>query len=106
MTAAHSIDLPAVLAERLTATHPDVLRELLTTFIHTLMGAVPNAPTPETATGTTNSTSAQAVWISRSQSCATVPTSRTGCCNAANAPSGPSPPWLPPVTCSECPPGR
>jgi putative transposase len=39
MTAAHDIDLPALLAERLTTTHPDVLRELLATFIHTLMGA-------------------------------------------------------------------
>ena len=29
MTAAHDIDLPALLAERLTTTHPDVLRELL-----------------------------------------------------------------------------
>ena len=29
MTAAHDIDLPAVLAERLTTTHPDVLREVL-----------------------------------------------------------------------------
>jgi putative transposase len=39
MTTAHDIDLAAVLAERLTTTHPDVLRELLATFIHTLMGA-------------------------------------------------------------------
>jgi hypothetical protein len=39
MTTAHDIDLPAVLADRLTTTHPDVLRELLATFIHTLMGA-------------------------------------------------------------------
>jgi hypothetical protein len=39
MTTAHNIDLPTVLAERLTTTHPDVLRELLSTFIHTLMGA-------------------------------------------------------------------
>src|ERR1700761_9023036 len=39
MTAAHDIDLPAALAERLTTTHPDVLRELISTFIHTLMGA-------------------------------------------------------------------
>ncbi|CAN3131754.1 Mutator family transposase [Mycobacterium sp. smrl_JER01] len=39
MTTAHNIDLPAVLAERLTTAHPDVLRELLATFIHTLMGA-------------------------------------------------------------------
>jgi hypothetical protein len=39
MTTGHDIDWPEVLAERLTTTHPDVLRELLTTFIHTLMGA-------------------------------------------------------------------
>ncbi|BDE14610.1 hypothetical protein MKCMC460_45840 [Mycobacterium sp. 20KCMC460] len=43
MTAAHDIDLPALLAERLTTTHPDVLRELLATFIHTLMGAEADA---------------------------------------------------------------
>ena len=43
MTAAHDIDLPALLAERLTTTHPDVLRELLSTFIHTLMGAEADA---------------------------------------------------------------
>jgi putative transposase len=39
MTAAHDIDWPLLLAERLTAIHPDVLRELLAAFIHTLMGA-------------------------------------------------------------------
>ena len=39
MTTAHDIDWPQVLAERLTTAHPDVLRELLATFIHTLMGA-------------------------------------------------------------------
>ena len=38
MTTAPDIDRPQVLAERLTTTHPDVLRELLTTLIHTLMG--------------------------------------------------------------------
>ena len=43
MTTAHDIDWPQVLAERLTTTHPDVLRELLTTFIHTLMGAEADA---------------------------------------------------------------
>ena len=32
-----------VLAERLTTTHPDVLRELLATFIHTLMGTEADA---------------------------------------------------------------
>ena len=43
MTTAHDIDWPAVLADRLTATSPDVLRELLATFIHTLMGAEADA---------------------------------------------------------------
>ena len=43
MTTAHDIDLPTVLAERLTTCHPDVLRELLATFIHTLMGAEADA---------------------------------------------------------------
>ena len=32
-----------MLAERLTTAHPDVLRELLATFIHTLMGAEADA---------------------------------------------------------------
>src|ERR1700751_5122888 len=39
MTTVHDIDCPQLLSERLTTTHPDVLRELLATFIHTLMGA-------------------------------------------------------------------
>src|SRR5258708_37830686 len=43
MTTAHDIDWPQVLAERLTTTHPDVLRELLSMFIHTLMGAEADA---------------------------------------------------------------
>jgi putative transposase len=43
MTAAHDIDWPQLLAERLTTTHPDVLRELLATFIHALMGAEADA---------------------------------------------------------------
>jgi putative transposase len=43
MTAAHDIDWPQLLAERLTTTHPDVLRDLLTTFIHALMGAEADA---------------------------------------------------------------
>ena len=60
MTTAHDIDWPQVLAERLTTTHPDVLRELLATFIHALMArklmpcaapdmvsAAPNVPISE-----------------------------------------------------------
>ena len=43
MTAVHDIDLPTVLADRLTSASPDVLRELLALFIHTLMGAEADA---------------------------------------------------------------
>lgn len=43
MTTAHDIDWPAVLAERFTTAHPDVLRELLATVIHTLMGTEADA---------------------------------------------------------------
>jgi putative transposase len=43
MTTVHDIDWPAVLADRLTTTHPDGLRELMSTFIHTLMGAEADA---------------------------------------------------------------
>ncbi|EUA02423.1 transposase, Mutator family protein [Mycobacterium kansasii 662] len=102
MTAAHDIDLPAVLAERLTTTHPDVLRELLATFIHTLMGAEADALCGagygQRSSERTNSRNGyrhrqfdtrQEVWIWRSPSCARAPTSRTGCWNAANAPNGP-----------------
>lgn len=39
MTTAHDIDWPQVLADRLTTCYPDVLRELLATFIHTVLGA-------------------------------------------------------------------
>ena len=92
MTTAHDIDWPQVLAERLTTTHPDVLRELLATFIHTLMGAEADAlsapgmasaaatgPTPAMVIGIANSIPGQAHWISRSPSCARAPISRTGC---------------------------
>jgi hypothetical protein len=83
MTTAHDIDWPQLLAERLTTTHPDVLRELLATFIHTLMGAeadalcgagyghaAASALTPATATGIANSTPAPAHWVWRSQAAA------------------------------------
>jgi putative transposase len=43
MTTAHDIDLQQDLTERLTAAHPDVLRELLSMFIQTLMGAEADA---------------------------------------------------------------
>lgn len=37
------MDLPTVLAERLTSTHPDVVARFLATFIHTPMGAEADA---------------------------------------------------------------
>ena len=43
MTTPRDIDWPQLAAERLTSTHPDVLRELLSMFIHTLMGAEADA---------------------------------------------------------------
>ena len=102
MTAAHDIDLPTVLADRLTTTHPDVLRDLLATFIHTLMGAeadaVCGAGYGERSSERTNSRNRYrhrqfdtraGLWILRSRSCARVRTSWTGCWSAANAPSGP-----------------
>ena len=101
MTTAHDIDWPQVLAERLTTAHPDVLRELLATFIHALMGAeadalcgratvnaAPNGRTSATVTGNGNSTPAQARWIWRSPNCGKDRTSRTGCWKDASAPSG------------------
>src|SRR6476659_499270 len=101
MTTAHDIDWPQVLAERLTTTHPDVLRELLATFIHTLMGAeaeaLCGAEYGQRSSERTNqrngyrhrhSTPGQVHWIWRSPRCGTAPTSRTGCWNAASAPSG------------------
>ena len=102
MTAAHNIDLSTVLAQRLTTCHPDVLRDLLATFIHTLMGveadALCGAGYGERSAERTNSrngyrtassTPAQGRWISRSRSCGRVSISRTGCWNGANVLSGP-----------------
>ncbi|SEB43523.1 IS256 family transposase [Rhodococcus jostii] len=43
MTRAHDIDLQQILTDRLTGASPDLLRELLTVFIHTLMGAEADA---------------------------------------------------------------
>ena len=113
MTVAHDIDLPALLAERLASTHPDMLRELLATFIHTLMGAdadalcavlrmvsaAPSAPIPATAIVIANSIPGQAVWIWRSLSCGRAPISPSGCWGAANAPNGPRRRWWPPAIC-------
>ncbi len=39
MTTAHDIDLRRLVEDRLTGASPDLLRELLSMFIHALMGA-------------------------------------------------------------------
>ncbi|MFB9705278.1 transposase, partial [Rhodococcus aetherivorans] len=43
MTTAHDIDLRRLVEDRLTDASPDLLRELLTMFIHALMGAEADA---------------------------------------------------------------
>ena len=43
MTNAHDIDLRRLVEDRLTGASPDLLRELLTMFIHALMGAEADA---------------------------------------------------------------
>ena len=91
MTAAHDIDWPQLLAERLTTTHPDVLRELLATFIHTLMGAEADAvcgaaygqrsaerTNHATPIGIVNSTPGPDLWIWRSLSCGKARTFQSG----------------------------
>ena len=100
MTVTPSIDPARLLEEQLAQASPDLLRELLGTFINTLMsaeadavcgaeyGAVPrrSGSTVATATGTATSTPAPAPSTWRSPSCGRAPTSRTGCWSAASAP--------------------
>src|SRR5215218_8275288 len=90
MTTAHDIDWPQVLTDRLTTTSPDVLRELLATFIHTLMGAeadalcgagyverTPSAPDQRNGYRRRQLTPEQVHWIWRPPGCDRAPTSRT-----------------------------
>ena len=102
MTAPSSIDPAHFLHEQLAQASPDLLRQMLTTFINTLMSAEadavcgaeygarsePSGPTCATATGPGSSTPAPAPWTSRSRSCGRAPTSRTGCWSAAGGRSG------------------
>ena len=102
MTTAHDIDWPAVLAERLTTTHPDVLRELLSTFIHTLMGAEADvlcgAEYGQRSTDRVNQrngyrhrefdTRTGTLDLAIPKLCGMVPTFRIGCWSVANALSG------------------
>jgi len=102
MTAVHDIDLPTVLADRLTSASPDVLREMLALFIHTLMGAEADALCGagygQRSAERTNSRNGyrHRRFDTRTgtldlaiPSCGPARISRTGCSNAANGPSGP-----------------
>ena len=97
----NSIDLPAFLAEHLQRAEPDLLRNMLSTFVQALMSAeadaICGAPYGERSPERTNSsngyrtatsTPAPGPWRSRSPSCAKAPTSPTGSSSAAAGPSG------------------
>jgi hypothetical protein len=101
MTAPSSIDPAHFLHEQLAQASPDLLRQMLTTFINTLMSAEadavcgaeygarsPSGSTSATATGSGSSTPGPARSTSRSPSCAPAPTSPTGCSSDAAGPSG------------------
>lgn len=102
MTVAPSIDPARFLHEHLEQASPDLLRDMLTTFINTLLSADADAvcgaaygtvsderTNVATVTGTATSTPALAPSTFRSRSCGRAPTSPTGCWNAAAVPSGP-----------------
>ena len=90
MTAPSSIDPTRFLHEQLDQASPDLLRQMLATFINTLMSAEADAicgapygqpartgATCATATGTATLTPGRAPWTWRSRSCGRAPTSRT-----------------------------
>jgi hypothetical protein len=101
MTAPSSIDPARFLDEQLAQASPDLLRQLLTTFINTLMSADADAVcgaeygvrSPD-RTNTRNgyrggsSTPGRERWRWRSRSCAVGRTFRTGCWSGASGPSG------------------
>ena len=103
MTAKPSMTPDRFLHEQLAAASPDLLRELLSTFIDALMSAEADAvcgapvrggqPGPDelsaTATGTGTSTPVPAPWMWRSPSCGPGATFPIGCWNGAAGPSGP-----------------
>jgi transposase-like protein len=101
MTVNPSIDPARLLEEQLAQASPDLLRELLQTFISTLLsaeadavcGAEYGATSPErtnrrNGTGTAISTPAQAPLTSRFPSCVRAPTFRSGCWDDASARNG------------------
>jgi len=102
-----------MLEEQLAQAGPDPLRELLGTFIQTLLSAEadavcgasdgrsgPERSTSATATGAVTSTPGPAPWMWRSPSCGPGPTSRSGCSSDGPGPSRRWPRWSRPATCS------
>ncbi|BBU20995.1 hypothetical protein MYXE_09120 [Mycobacterium xenopi] len=102
MTSPHLIDAEQLLADQLAEASPDLLRGLLSVFIHALMGAEADAicgaatasaamsgPTAATATGIVISTPAPAPSMWPFPSCVRAAISRTGYWSDANAPSVP-----------------
>ncbi len=98
MTAPHFIDPARFLSEQLEQASPDLMRQMLTTFINALMSAEAEAvcgaeygqiSADRINSGTGISIPAPAPSTSRSQSCAPGPTSRTGSSSAADAPRPP-----------------
>ncbi len=101
MTAPSSIDPAHFLHEQLAQASPDLLRQMLTTFINTLMSAEADAVCgAEYGSRSAERTNVRNGYRSREfdtragtlevaiPSCGRVPTSRTGCWNAAGGPSG------------------
>ncbi len=99
MTANTSIDPAVFLHEQLAQASPDLMRELLGTFINALLSAQADSvcgaeygtrsrgprQQPQRATGTGTSTPAPAPSTWRSRSCARGPSSRTGCSSGTAA---------------------
>ena len=96
MTAGPSIDPEQFLHEQLAQASPDLLRDMLETFINTLLSAQADSvcgaeyavrsrlgPTAATGTGTGTWTLGSGRWMWRCRSCGRVRSSRTGCCSAA-----------------------
>ncbi len=101
MTARSSIDLAHFLHEQLAQASPDLLRQMLTTFINTLMSAeadaVCGAGYGGRSAGRTNVRNGYRTrerdaragpWRWRSPGCASALTFRTGCSGAAAGRSG------------------
>ena len=99
MTAGPSIDPDRFLHEQLAQASPDLMREMLETFINTLLSAQADSVCGAeygarsldrsnrrngSGTGTWTLGSGRSMW--RCRSCGRARSSRTGCCNGAGGP--------------------